>query len=117
MINIVFLLLLFFMLAGSVEAIDIVRITPPDSTAGEQEDNGIADILMDSEGKLYFESEAVELANLSAELVAKLAEDPERQVRFKVDGAASTIQVIHVLDALRNAGVPELVLLTLESIQ
>lgn len=117
MINIVFLLLLFFMLAGTVEAIDIVQITPPDSTAGEQEDNGVANILMDSDGQLFFESEAVELVGLGADIAARLTEDPELHIRFKVDGAASTIQVIHVLDALRNAGVPELVLLTLEAPQ
>ncbi len=115
MINIVFLLLLFFMLAGSVEPKDIVAIAPPVSSSGEREDNGLAEILMDGEGALYLRQEAVDVGQLRAAIASQLTDNPETRIRFKVDGGAPTVEVIRVLEQLRIAGAEELVLLTLET--
>jgi biopolymer transport protein ExbD len=115
MINIVFLLLLFFMLAGSVEPKDIVTVAPPVSTSGEREDNGLAEILMDGEGSLYLREVAVGIAELREAIAGQLTDNPETRIRFKVDGGAATVQVIRVLEQLRLAGAEELVLLTLET--
>lgn len=117
MINIVFLLLLFFMLAGSIEAKDIVAIAPPVSASGEQEDSGRAEILMDSAGNLYLREAALDVAQLREAIAGQLSENPETRIRFKVDGAAPTVEVIRVLEQLRLAGAEELVLLTLETAQ
>ncbi len=115
MINIVFLLLLFFMLAGSVEPRDIVSVDPPVSASGEREDNGLAEILMDGEGALYLREAAVDMAELREAIASQLSDNPDTRIRFKVDGGAPTVQVIRVLEQLRLAGAEELVLLTLET--
>lgn len=115
MINIVFLLLLFFMLAGSVEPTDFVSVAPPVSTSGEREDNGLAEIVMDGEGSLYLREEKFDIGQLRAAIAGQLSGNPETRIRFKVDGGAPTAQVIRVLEQLRLAGVEELVLLTLET--
>ena len=117
MINIVFLLLLFFMLAGSIEARDFVAIAPPVSASGEREDTGRAEILMDGNGQLYLGEADISIAELRDAITGTLSDNPEMPIRFKVDGSAPTIQVIRVMEELRQAGARELVLLTLETAQ
>jgi biopolymer transport protein ExbD len=112
LINVVFLLLIFFMLAGQLAATDPFDIEPP-SSASENEP-GAADIvvLIGADGRLGLDGAILD-AGLRAALAARAGDGfrmPE--VRVKADGRTPATRVVEVMELMREAGVKKLRLLT-----
>ncbi|WP_162913012.1 ExbD/TolR family protein [Rhodospirillaceae bacterium SYSU D60014] len=111
LINIVFLLLIFFMLAGTLSATDLFEVAPPESASEEAVGEPEMVVLMAADGRLALDGQDVDEAGLRQQVAAKLAADPDMRVRLKADGATEAEQVITVMEMLRAAGVTELTLL------
>ncbi len=112
LINVVFLLLIFFMLAGRIAATDPFEITPPSSAS--EAPAGPRDILvvMSGDGRLALDGETLRREALQAAVAERLAvRDPVR-VRLKADSQAEAAEVVAVMEILREAGVERLKLLT-----
>jgi biopolymer transport protein ExbD len=117
LINVVFLLLIFFMLAGRLTESAPFRITPPESTeaAAPQaapEESRQAVLLLAADGRLSLDGVLVEQAALRAEMAERLTGNPGLAVRLKADGAAEATAVVAVMELLRDAGVARLQLFT-----
>lgn len=112
LINVVFLLLIFFMLAGRIAATDPFEITPPSSTS--EAPAGPKDILvvMGADGRLALDGETLRRGALQASVAERLAEHDPVRVRFKADSGAEAADVVAVMEILREAGVERLKLLT-----
>jgi biopolymer transport protein ExbD len=111
LINIVFLLLIFFMLAGTLSATDLFEVAPPESASEEAVGEPEMVVLMAADGRLALDGQDVDEAGLRQRVAAKLAADPDMRVRLKADGATEAERVITVMEMLRAAGVTELTLL------
>lgn len=112
LINVVFLLLIFFMLAGRIAATDPFEVTPPSSTS--ETPAGSKDILvvMGADGRLALDGETVRREALQASVAERLTERNPARVRFKADSRAEAAEVVAVMEILREAGVERLKLLT-----
>ncbi|MCC5811224.1 MAG: biopolymer transporter ExbD [Ectothiorhodospiraceae bacterium] len=113
LINIVFLLLIFFMLAGTLTRPDLFNVEPPETVRGIETDlpeEGV--ILMDANGRLAFEEEELALEALGPRLEQWLADDPERPLVLKADAGVPAHRLMDVMDVLRAAGADRLTLLT-----
>lgn len=117
MINIVFLLLVFFMLAGVIEATEIIEINPPEAQTGGQSENGKGDVLVAANGDFYIGDRQVTASLLSAEIAGLRDRDPDLIIRLKADSNAAATLVIVALNALRDAGLGKVELLTIEARQ
>lgn len=115
LINIVFLLLIFFMIAGKLTSSDPFEVTPPDSTAEALPDGEAPSLLLAADGSLAFEGEVVERAALPEVLAALRAEGRLDRLRLRADGAADTPDVVALMELLRENGVERLHLLTLQA--
>ena len=115
MINVVFLLLIFFMLAGALQTADLYEIDPltsrSETAAGQIE----TVVLIDRLGRLAFDGVEIDEAGLRDAIFAQLARRPELVLRLKVDGRVSTPRVVKVMELMRDTGLERLVLLTLEA--
>ena len=113
LINVVFLLLIFFMLTGQLAASDPFEITPPDSqsegTSGARE----MIILIGPDGRLALDGSVIEEAALRGTVAEILSEVPHARTQLKADGSAPATRVVAVMEILRDAGVERLQLLTL----
>ncbi|MCR9070520.1 MAG: biopolymer transporter ExbD [Alphaproteobacteria bacterium] len=112
LINVVFLLLIFFMLAGRLSPGDPFRIDPPVSiNAGKVE---IDDLLVQvgADGRLALNGEETTLLALEPAISAHLKAGLPATVRLKADGAVAASEVIAIMELLREAGVDSLKLLT-----
>ena len=113
LINIIFLLLIFFMLAGRLSTSDPFRIDPPrsiseaDATAREMQ------VLIGAGGRVAVDGEVMEPAAVRAAVAGRLSDDSSVTVLIKADGHAEAIRVVAVMELLREAGVEHLKLLTL----
>ncbi len=116
LINIVFLLLIFFMLAGTFTTPEPFAVDPPEARSGDaaEDDEGV--VLLGADGALAFEGE--ELADLDAlerAVERRLDGEPGLQLRLKADGDAASHRLLDVMDRLRDAGAERLLLLTAEA--
>lgn len=107
LINLVFLLLIFFMLAGRLTAADPFEIAPPESASGADPVAEEMLILVAADGRLALDGAMVS----EAELAERLGREP-RRVRLKADAEAEAVRVVQVMEVLRDAGVENLHLLT-----
>jgi biopolymer transport protein ExbD len=114
MINVVFLLLIFFMLAGALQTADLYEIHPLTSRSETAVEQMEAVVLMDQQGRLALDGVEIDEDGLRRTLSAHLARRPELVLRLKVDGRVSTPRVVDVMEMMRDAGLERLVLLTLE---
>ncbi|KZD04865.1 ExbD/TolR family protein [Oceanibaculum pacificum] len=117
LINIVFLLLIFFMLAGKLTQADPFQVTPPPSASTDLPEAVPNTILVGADGQLAFAGKPVELEALAEVLAGEvktqqpMAEDAP-PLRLKADQEADAGRVIQVMETLRAAGVEKLLLLT-----
>lgn len=114
LINVVFLLLIFFMLAGRLTPPEALPVTPPESRSPQPAETGGLTVLIDAQGQVALDGEPVPVAELPARLARRLAEG-RLAVQVKADAGLEARRLVQLLDGLRKAGVEELDLLTLGS--
>jgi biopolymer transport protein ExbD len=111
MINVVFLLLIFFMLAGALRVADPFEIVPPAAHGGEPADAGLVELLIDRDGRAWLDGAPA----ADAEIAAAIARERRGDLRIKADGRAEAARIVAIMELLRRAGVERLTLLTLEA--
>ena len=113
LINVVFLLLIFFMLAGKLATINPIEVTPPRSTSEGALDTRELVIVIGANGDLAFDGERIDLASLEETVAKRLIGDTNLQVWLKADSGTDSVQVITIMEILREVGVERLKLLTI----
>ncbi|MCG7990363.1 MAG: biopolymer transporter ExbD [Candidatus Thiodiazotropha lotti] len=113
LIDIVFLLLVFFMLTAHFiedEAIDI-QLPEAISSQSSQEDQPLVISLLPS-GEILLDGESIPLVQLEKTLSAMLHANSKRVVQLKGDRTAQFGLAIKIIDAARSAGAESLDILT-----
>lgn len=112
LINVVFLLLIFFMLAGRLAASDPFQIAPPTSASEGPSAARDLVVLVGADGRLALDGEIMDEAALQSALVTRLSGESGANLHLKADGRAEATRVVAVMELLREAGVEKLKLLT-----
>lgn len=112
LINVVFLLLIFFMLAGRIAASDPFEVAPPRSTSEGAVEQRDMLVLIDAEGRLALDGEIMTEAALKEAVAERISGNRQARVRLKADGRAEAAGVVAVMQTLRETGVERLKLLT-----
>ena len=113
LINMVFLLLIFFMLAGKLTA-EQVKIEPPLSASQDPSSPQAVTLSMDARGRLFLNARRVPQDNLPL----ALARHPDvgsvdSPLVLRASAAAEATKVVAVMGRLREAGIEQLQLLTI----
>lgn len=113
LINIVFLLLIFFMLAGRVTGSDPFRIEPPRSAS--ESDARAREMLVQigAGGRIALDGEVMAPVAVGAAVSERVSDDATVSVLVKADGRTEARRVVAMMELLRDAGVQRLKLLTL----
>lgn len=115
LINIVFLLLIFFMVAGVLEAQNILNVDPPDSVVTQSSDERDMLVLLDAQGQTALDETLVPLDSLTEAVRTRITalggEADALRVHIKADAAATTEQLLMLMDHLRDAGIQRITLL------
>ena len=112
LINVVFLLLIFFMIAGAIDAGDPITAEPPRSASEEAIEARELVIVMSADGRLALDGAVLEKSALGAAVAGRMDTVRAPQVWLKADGGADSVEVVAVMETLREAGVERLKLLT-----
>ncbi len=110
LINVVFLMLIFFLFAGSIARDDARRIAPPQSLAEDERVRSTGALVIDRDGRLYIGD-----AETSIEAVAETIRSGDSNgepFKLAADGALPASELNAVLARLSEAGLGEAVLIT-----
>ena len=113
MIDIVFQLVLFFMVTTTFVTSPGIQVDLPRSSAQVVlSDNEDVNLWITAEGAVYLNETPVTLPALKAQLLAKAQQNPNTMVVIKADEGVSHGRVVAVMDLARNQGLSRLAIAT-----
>lgn len=115
LINVVFLLLIFFMLAGALHAVDRFNVEPPTTSGFNEAAEQDPTVLIGADGRLALAGEEVTEQALQQMIRSRVEQMPAAIVRLKADHRVEALRIVEVMTLLKAAGVDQVLMLTLES--
>lgn len=112
LVDVVFLLLLFFMLTSHLVQEPAIRVTLPDSKTAEVRNEPIRTVFVTKNGEVFFTDKRVDLKNLGI-LIQESRMDVEKDfLRIKADRDVNVGLLINVIDEVRLSGVKNFSIVT-----
>ncbi len=112
LINVVFLLLIFFMVMGSLNMTEPLEVEAPESVSEGSYQPEMLHLLLDRNGQLALDNEVLTETVLLERVKTRLAANPTLQIQLKADAQTAGNRVVLLMEGLREAGVKRLRLLT-----
>ncbi|MCM1321771.1 MAG: biopolymer transporter ExbD [Bacteroides sp.] len=107
MIDVVFQLILFFLVSTTFALLPAISVKLPESETAENAEIRSITVTARSDGTLYFNAETVSMEQLSAKLAAAdvpFAERKDFPVQFEADELVTNGVIVRVFDVLRENG-------------
>ena len=111
LINVAFLLLIFFLAAATLQSPQQAVIEPPEAASGETRQPGRVELAVDAGGAMWLAGDAVEQGALAAALEAAAGEGAIELV-VRIDRAAEAARLAAILAEASLAGFPRVELVT-----
>lgn len=112
LINIVFLMLIFFMVAGQIQRTDSIKIEPPQSVSSLSPEDEKVSLIIEHDGSIHLEDTAVELDQLANLLALQISHQPTSSLLIKTDATLPTEKLYEILKYVRAAGFQKISLAT-----
>jgi biopolymer transport protein ExbD len=112
LIDIVFLLLIYFLLTTNFLAEEGIQVNLPRATSAAPREVEEMAVLVDSDGAVHVGGHPVALGELFQAVQERLASDPETVVMVKADRSLVLDRVVQVMDVIKEAGASRLRLAT-----
>lgn len=112
LIDVMFVLLLFFMIAGHLEKTPVVSVELPMADSGQLLDEGPIEVLLGKYDEIIINDELRQQNEVIAELKRQLAVNPERIITIKADAALEANKLVTFMTTVREAGGINLSLVT-----
>jgi len=111
LINVVFLLLIFFMLLANVSSYIPFPVTPPDATASDAARHDVM-VAIATDGRIALDGAEIAAASVTARLQDRLRNKAITAVWLNADRDTDSDRVIDVMERMRKAGITEVRLIT-----
>ena len=105
MLDVVFILLIFFIVTANFIKEPGLEINRPDSETAEVTENAAILIAIGSAGEIYMDGRRIDVRQVKANVVKMLADNPKGSVVIQADEKAVADTIIKVMDGAREAGV------------
>jgi biopolymer transport protein ExbD len=114
LVNVVFLLLIFFMLAGAFSRPDLFRINIPTAHGGQAADREEMTVMLNAEGVLALDKRIIGDDELRSIVARRVREDGLQQLQLKADAAVSATRLLDLLETLALTQLQSLRVLTVD---
>lgn len=104
LIDLVFLLLIFFMVTTSFVKETGVDVNRPSAATATVSESGNILIAVTKDGEIYFDRKRTDIRSIRSHVTRALAENPGAQVIIVADKTSHTGKVIKVMDECRLSG-------------
>ena len=109
MLDVAFILLIFFLVTASFARESGIAVNRPDAASAEPQRAAMV-IALTAEHEIWINRRRVDLASLPAQVTQLQAQMPQGTVLIEADRAASTGLLVQVMDVLRRAGIEAIAL-------
>lgn len=113
LIDIVFILLLFFVVTSVFIEETGVEVNKPDSKSAQSLDRQSIIIAITADGRVYYGGQEIGLYGIGP-VLSRLAATPDQPVVVQADGETSTQSLISALDEVKAAGIENVNVATLQ---
>ncbi len=114
LINVVFLMLIFFLVAGTIEKVEVIDIELPEAVSGEVLDEGHVQVLLGRYDEIVINDKPCTLEEVEGVITDQLKYNKQRVITLKADARMKASRMIAVLDRIKAAGAQNLSLVTQE---
>ncbi len=105
MLDVVFIMLIFFIVSTSFVKASGIEVNTPVAATAEKQDSVSIMVAINQEGKVWVDKREVEVRTVRSIIARLHAQNPEGAVVIQSDKKASTEQLLVVMDQIRLAGV------------
>ncbi|VAX17516.1 Biopolymer transport protein ExbD/TolR [hydrothermal vent metagenome] len=113
LIDIVFLLLIFFMLTAHFVQDEAIKINLPEASGAEEvNETKIVKISIDKNDNVFLDDESVDLISLEPKLVSALKSHENKSVQIRGDNDSGLGIAVSILDMARRAGATDVDIIT-----
>lgn len=114
LINVVFLMLIFFLVAGTIEKVEVIDVELPEAVSGEVLDEGHVQVLLGRYDEIVINDKPYTLEEVEGVITKQLEYNKQRVITLKADARMKASRMIAVLDRIKAAGAQNLSLVTQE---
>jgi biopolymer transport protein ExbD len=104
LIDIVFLLLVFFMLTSTFLVPEAIELELPQSSSSVASEITPITVLLDKEGNLALNEKSIKLEELKVAIEPLIKQNSDAQIILKSDAKSKVQQLLSVMDEIRLAG-------------
>jgi len=112
LVDVVFLLLLFFMLTSHLLQEHGIKIKLPESKTAESKNETIETIMITKGGEIYFMDKRVDMENLQLAIKGSIRDIEKDFLRIKADRDVSVGLLVNVIDEVRRSGIKNFSIVT-----
>lgn len=114
LINVIFLLLVFFILSGIFVTPELFEVHLPESVSKAETEDGPIQILLSRDGMLAHGETFITPQQFQQLLAQQKLNNPEARLHVKADRKVAMRDVFEVMEAIKEAGYDNFQLLTLQ---
>lgn len=115
LIDIVFLLLVFFMLTSHFVREEVINIDLPEATSGSEANQlDVLEVLISRDGKYLYKDEYITGVKLESLLSSELLNKKDKLVRIKGDSLADLAKVVELIDLSKRSGADSVDIVTVK---
>ena len=108
MLDIVFIMLIFFIVTTSFVKESGIEVNRPSAQTAERNEKGNILVAISENNEIYIDRRKVELRAIRPNIIRLSAENPEGSVIIQADKASQTGLLVETMDQIRLAGVLEI---------
>ncbi len=112
LINVIFILLIFFLLSGSIQKFEIIQVDLPFADSGKVLDEGHIVVVLGHYDEVLLNDDLIHLSELQPKVVELLKKNPRKIISLKADARLEAKRVIEVMNLIREAGGQNLSIVT-----
>jgi len=116
LIDIVFLLLVFFMLTSTFMVPEAIELELPESKSAQATDTKPIVVALNETGQIALNGEIIELDQLQSAIKPLIEESADTSITLKSDASTQVQQLLQVMDEIREAGGTNVALATTAAI-
>ena len=105
MLDVVFIMLIFFIVTANFIKEPGLEINRPDSDTAETQENAAILIAVGPTGEVWMDGRRIDVRQVKANVIRMIAENPQGTVVIQADETSTADTIIDVMDEVREAGV------------
>ncbi|MCP3136007.1 ExbD/TolR family protein [Pyxidicoccus xibeiensis] len=110
LVDIVLVLLIIFMVTANFIVRETVEVDLPRAANGGETVQGLVNVVLDKDGKLFFDGTELSEAELSAKVAEQVAKDKDTRAIISADQSIPYGRVMKLIDVVKGQGIAKFAL-------